>query len=361
MNGKISSGEVLTICTAIIFAMFPGFANTLILTQSKNASLISLLIAFVIGIIPIFMIIFISKKIDSNFFEFTKKNFKVFGYVLDIILLFLAIFTMFISSWLTIDFIISQFLTRSSYYFIAIFISIIIAITVNKGIESLSRTIFILFIISVSIILLLLMALIPYVELDNLKPYIDVPFKEIINSTWVFLTVAISPVVYILGLKNITKDKKNFPRKILVGYLVASFLIFILLFFIISVYGIDLGSLLTYPVYGLFKKVQIFGFIERIENFAAIFLITAYFSQFSYLVYAVKNNISDMFKIKSKKKKDIITYIIAIFVPLISIYLFKTFELTLYIKYVPYILSFFFIVLIIIFVRSLFIKTNKTT
>ena len=114
MNGKISSGEVLAICTAIIFAMFPGFANTLILTQSKNASLISLLIAFVIGLIPIFMIMYISKKIDSNFFEFTKKNFKAFGYVLDIILLILAIFTMFISSWLTIDFIISQFLTRSS-------------------------------------------------------------------------------------------------------------------------------------------------------------------------------------------------------------------------------------------------------
>lgn len=361
MNGKISSGEVLAIVTAIIFAMFPGFANTLILNQSKNASLISLITSFIIGLILILMIMYISKKIDSNFFEFAKKNFKGFGYVLDVILLLLAMFTMFISSWFTMDFIISQFLTRSSYYFIAIFMSIILAITVNKGIESLSRTIFLLFIISVPIILSLLLTLIPYVELDNLKPYIDVPIKSILNSSWVFLTVAISPVIYILGLKNITKDKKNFPRKILVGYLTASFLIFILLFFIISVYGIDLGSLLTYPVYGLFKRVQIFGFIERIENFAAIFLITAYFSQFAYLVYAVKNNISDMFKIKEKKKQKIITYIIAISIPLISIYLFKTYELTLYIKYVPYILSCFFIILIIIFIRSLFIKTNKTT
>ena len=45
-----------------------------------------------------------------------------------------------------------------------------------------------------------------------------------------------------------------FSRKILVGYVVASFLIFAFLFFIISVYGIDLGSLLTYLVYGVFKK-----------------------------------------------------------------------------------------------------------
>ena len=137
-------------------------------------------------------------------------------------------------------------------------------------------------------------------------------------------------------------------------------MIFVLLFFIISVYGIDLGSLLTYPVYGLFKKVQIFGFIERIENFAAIFLITAYFSQFAYLVYAVKNNISDMFKIKSEKKKRVMTYIIAIIMPLISIYLFKTYELTLFVEYVPYILSSSFIILIIVFIRSLFIKTSNS-
>ena len=42
MNGKISSGEVMAICVGIIFAMFPGFANSLILISSKNASLLSL-------------------------------------------------------------------------------------------------------------------------------------------------------------------------------------------------------------------------------------------------------------------------------------------------------------------------------
>lgn len=356
MNGKISSGEVMAICVAIIFAMFPGFANNLILSGSKNASLISLGIAFILGIIPILMIMFISKRIDTNFADFAKKSMKGFGYILDFILLVIALFTMFLSTWLAIDFIISQFLTRSSYYLIGIFMSVILAIVVNKGIETLSRTVFLLFIISVPILLFLLGTLIPYIELDNLKPYIDVPVKNILESTWVFLALAISPVFYILGLKNVTHDKKNFPRKILIGYIIASFLIFSFLFFIIAVYGIDLGSLLTYPVYGLFKKVQIFGFIERIENFAAIFLITASFSQFAYFVHAIKNNICDMFKINSKKTKSIMTYVLAIGVPILSIYLFKTYDLTLYLKYTPYIIGTFYIVLIIFFIRSLFIK-----
>ena len=78
MNGKISSGEVMAICVGLIFAMFPGFANSLILISSKNASLLSLIISFVVGFIPILMIMYISKKINTNFLDFSIKNFKVF-------------------------------------------------------------------------------------------------------------------------------------------------------------------------------------------------------------------------------------------------------------------------------------------
>ena len=66
MNGKVSSGEVMAICVGVIFAMFPGFANSLILNSSRNASLISLLIAFVIGLIPIFMIMFIKMYTNED-------------------------------------------------------------------------------------------------------------------------------------------------------------------------------------------------------------------------------------------------------------------------------------------------------
>lgn len=360
MNEKISSGEVMTICVAIMFAMFPGFANTLILTQAKNASLISLGIAFLIGLIPIFMIMFISKKIDTNLTEFINKNFKSFGIIINILLLIALVFTIFLSSWLAIDFIISQFLTRSSYYLMAIFISVILAIIVNKKIEVLSRTVFILFIMSVPILVILLCTLIPYVELNNLKPYIDVPIKNILKSSFVFLTLQISPAVCLLELKNITHDKQDFKRKILIGYIIATILILLFLFFIISVFGIDLGSLLTYPVYGIFKKVQIFGFIERIENFAAMFLITAYFAQFAYFIYVIKNNICKTLKIKKKKKETFITYFLSISIPLASIYLFQTYNLQNYLKYTPYIISIFYIILIILFIRCLFIKTKAS-
>ena len=356
MNQKISSGQSMAISVALIFAMFPGFANSLILSQSKNASLLAVLIGFILGIIPALTIAYISKKINTDFFSFTKEKFKFLAYPIIIIILIFSLLITSISSWVSIDFIISQFLTRSSYYLIAILISVVSAIVINKGIEPLSRTVFMLFIMSVSIIIILLMTIAPYIELDNLKPYIDTSYKNIIKSSISYITISICPLFFILNLKGITKDKDNFARKILVGYTVATFLIFVLLFFIISVYGIELGSLLTYPIYGLFKKVQIFGFVERVENFASIFLITASFSQIAYLTYFMKDNISLIFKIKNSKKRALLTYALSIIIPIVSIFLFKTFELSLYIKYIPIIFCLFFIIILIYFIRCLFIK-----
>ena len=145
MNEKISSGEILTIEIGLITALFPGIINPLLLNISKNASLISLLISMFLGTIPLFMILTISKSITTESLnDYIINNFGVLGKVLNVILMAIAIFILFLNSWLIIDFIISQFLTRTSYYFIAIVFFTIIGYTINKGIETTSRTIFVL-------------------------------------------------------------------------------------------------------------------------------------------------------------------------------------------------------------------------
>lgn len=356
MNGKVSTNEIMAIATGSMFAMFPGFANVLILSQSNNASLLALLIGFVIGLIPIFIIMFISKKMNTSLYQFLKDKFSFFGNILYIILLLMALFICFLSSWLMIDFIISQFLTRNSYYLIALIGSPIVAIGINKGFEVVSRTIFILFIISIITLTILGLFLIPYVDISNLKPYIDVPFKDIIKSSFTFISLGIIPIIYVLGLKSKVVDKEKFQKKLLYSYIIVSFIIFTFTFLIITVYGIDLAKILTYPAYALFKKVQVFGFIERIENISAFVFITEFFAQFSHLIYILKDGICLLFKFNNKKKVSIMVYLFAILIPCISIYLFKTYDLISYLKYSPYIVSIIYLVVIIIFIRCLFIK-----
>lgn len=361
MNKKISSGEMMAITIGLIATMFFGFINNRIFSISKNASLISVLIGIIIGIIPILMIMFISKKIDTNLFTFLKDKLKIFSYPIIIILTLLAIYIIFIDSWIVINFIISQFLTKDSHYFISILFSLIAALLVTKGLEITSRTAFIIFIITMVIIIFFLGFLTPYLDIENFKPIIDTKSKNILQSAIICILSTTTPLIYNLNLKYKCKDKKNFPRKIIIGYLFAMIIMFTFTFFLIGVYGIDFTKILTYPTYALFKKVQIFGFIERIENISAIIFITAYFIGFSFLLYIVKDNIKNMFKITKKTTTSIITYLISIIIPIISIYLFKTYEISYLIDYTPYILSINYIILIIIFIRCLFIKKSKTS
>lgn len=353
MNGKISSGEVFVIAVGLVVALFPGVTNALILNTSKNSSLITVMATTVIGIIPVLLMTSISKKIDNESLkEFLLKKYGLLGNVLNVLLIIVAIFILFLNSWLIIDFIISQFLTRTSYYFIAIMLFTIIGWTINKGIETLSRTIFIVFSIMSVVMILLWIFLIPYVDLNNLKPYIDVTKVKIIQSSLIYLVYISMPLFYILDLKHITSDKENFERKIILAYIASTLIVIAFLFFIISVYGINFAAILTYPVYALFKKIQILGFIERIENFAAVQIIVAFYAQSVYLIYYLKENIVNYLKTKNKYIKDMITYIIAIIIPIISIFIFKNYNLVMIVKISPAIISSIAIVIILLFIKS---------
>ncbi len=356
MNGKISSLQVFAISIVIISTMFYVFVNTQLLSISKNSSLLIFLISTIIGLIPVFMISFISKKINTSLFLFLKEKFKVLGYITNIVLIIISIYLIFITSFVVIDFIISQFLTKNSYYILALFFSFIAIIAIHKGIEAISRTIFILFIISLTIVIISFISLTPYLEIDNFKPLFDSSINNSLKGLFITTISTTAPLIYILNIKSITINKNKFSKNVITGYLLVMIIAFLFLFFLIGVYGIDLAKILTYPSYALFKKIQIFGVIERIENIFSIIFINIFASCFIYLLYCTKKNITEMFNIKNKKKVLAISAILSIMIPILSIYLFKTYEINNLIYITPYILIILYIIIFIIFARCLFLK-----
>ncbi len=360
MNEKISSSETLAIEVGLITALFPGIINPLLLTISKNASIISLLISMFLGIIPLFIILTISKSITTESLkDYMINNLGLLGKILNIILIAIAIFILFLNSWLIIDFIISQFLTRTSYYFIVVVFFTIIGYTLNKGVETTSRTIFVLTILVSIIMIALWICLIPYVNLNNLKPYIDVTSTRIMKSS-IFNAIYFSiPIIYLLDLKHITNDKENFEKAIIKGYIISSTIILIFIFLILAVYGIELSTVLTYPIYALFKKIQILGFIERIENFAAIQIIVVFYIQATYLIYYIKENLLKS-KNSSKSINKLITYSTSLIIPLTSIYIFKNYNLITILKKYPYIIGSITIIIIVLFIKKHLVKLNAS-
>ena len=363
MNGKISSGEMMVLSICFITALFPGITNNLILSISKNSSLLSIGLAILVGLIPIFMIVFISKRLDTSLFDFLREKFGFFGNFLNVFLVVMAFITLSISSWLFVDFLISQFLTRNSYYSVSIFISLIVSYCVCKDFETLSRTAFVLFLISVITILISWICLSGYVELDNFKPFIDASYKNIMKSGFIILTFLSAPLIYMIDLRNKVQNKKGFERKLVLSSLISAFLLFGFIFLIIGIYGIDLSSMFIYPIYSLFKKIEILGFIERIENISTLVLIIPFFNMFCYLIYYMKENILKFFENKekkiNKKKERFLIYFLSVVIPVNAIYFFTNYNLNTLIDICPYIFSTLFIVIIIIFIRCLFIKKSK--
>lgn len=356
---KISSKELFVIAFYLSCFLFPGFGDTLILQTGKNASIITSIIGFIIGLIPLLIILYISKfTTDKNIFQINIEKFKFFGYVLNGLLIVSEIYIIAMGTWSIINFTVSQFLTRTSYYFLGIVMFSLIAFTVIKGLEVTARTSIILMIFFVLITIFGWLLLIPTVEIENIYPLINVGKQEFIKSALIFPFFSTIPLIGILFIKrDDVVNNKNFNKNIILGYIFGGILVITFLFFIISLFGIDLATLFTYPEYNVFKKIKAFDFLERIENIVALIVFIVSFGALSVLFLFIKDYIKTTFKIKKDKITNIIILFLCIFIPLITIYIFRNY--LVYFLYTKYPTISFFILIIIIINAILLFFTNK--
>lgn len=364
---KISYKEVFVLTFFVSVTLFIGFGDVRMMTVAGNSSLLSILIGTVIGMIPILIIVYISKftKNDS-LFTVLKDKFGVFGIILNILLCICAIAFLFLTSWLFVQFVISQFLTRNSYYILAIVFFGICAFTASKGIQVISRVSLIFYMITFIAIIIIIGFLIPNVEINNILPIFDVSKTNFIKSIFLISCLAAIPCFIILGIprKNLV-DEKKYKYGLIFGYVLACLICLMILFFIISVYGVDLAKIFSYPSYNVLKKIHALNFIERVENIASVSIFAFYFGSFFATLHFCGECLKDSFSIKSKNIKNILIYVIGIIVPIISIWFFKKEYINLVYKNYPFIslgvLSLLIFIALLLFVSSFRQKKSHST
>ncbi len=140
----------------------------------------------------------------------------------------------------------------------------------------------------------------------------------------------------------------------MIFYIISILFILLISVFTIGVLGQYLASFYQYPEYILLKKVNLFGFIDRIENILSIGWILSTYATLTLIIYYISNFI------KKNDKGNIIPFIITLLIILSSIFIFKnntTFNMYITNIY-PYIISILFIIMIIISVTILIKKKN---
>lgn len=350
---KISTKEIFSFCLCLSTFLFPGFGDNILMETSLTSSVLSSLIGFIIGFIPILIIIKINKNINESILEYNKHNFKILGPILNILLLICIISIAFISSWIMLNFVISQFLTRNSYYVFAIILFSIIAYAVIKDKEVMGRTNLALIFILTIIIILSYLFLIPKIDIENFFPIIETTKTNILKASIYYSLLSTAPMMLILIIdNNDIVDKNNYNKNIIKSYLSGSLITIGFIIFIIGVFGIDIAHLTAYPEYTVFKKIKLFNFIERVENIISVIIFISFFGGFSYLIYSIKKWFKITFNIKKKTTTNIIIIIVALIIPILSIYFFKnTHNHDIYMNF-PIILEILFIIFTIILILT---------
>ena len=314
---KISSIQFCTIEYFLILANNLGLTSHILFNYAKQDAIISIILGTIIGLIPLSIYIkIINIKPELNIFEKIEDIFKNKGKIINLILV-LAI-SLFIATNYNnlINFISSQYLSKTPKIIIALsFLPAIIFLS-QKGTTVLGRTVFILLIICSLFVLLTILGLIWQIEIDNILPILENEIKKPLLCSIIYVAYNITPLFLLTIIpKNEIMDKEKLNKRIIITYIIANIIILLMFFITLSVLGANLANLYQYPEYDVLKKVSLIGFIERTESMISLRWTFYSFTITIVGILFISKYIKHIFKIKNKKtNKKIISIISTIIV-----------------------------------------------
>lgn len=345
-KNKLTSFQFACLLSSPIFSLFSGIGSYNLIHIAKIDAWISILISVLIGIFPLILFIYIfNYQPTLNILE---KNKYLFGKHLGIILnLLINIFIFFIGIvqlYNISNFAISQFLSETPILWFMIPFGLLIAYNVSTEIENISRVAIIFLGVIIFMTIISTTGLTPTIKISNLRPYLENGIIPPLKAGILLTITNVTPIFMLLIIKkNKINNNQKLTKYFTLFYLLAYLFTFLAMFLCLSSLGIYLCKIYQYPEYTVLKKISLFKFIERIENFIYIKWILNSFTTLSLVIYHISSSI----KKESKKLIPTLSTILLIFS---SNYIFKNNTLFYYIglNYFPIICSLLLIIYIII-------------
>lgn len=351
---KINTLQLTSMLIMLVVSATFGKGFYTVIKSSGVDSWISVIIAGIIGFLIIFAYLYISNYEPD--LSLPEKNKKLFGNIFGTIINYLITIIIFITSvslfYDLTGFISSQFLQETPTFVIGImFILIIIYINI-KGIEVISRTSFALMFIGYILFFISFFGLLPQFDISNVKPFLEFGLTKPLNgSLYILMLNIMTTIVLLIIPKNSLVDYKKLTKRIIIFYIISIIMIFLVVFLTLGNLGIDLTKLYSFPEYVVLKRINIFGFIDRIENILVMQWIFSIFINISLCIYFMSNTIK-------KGNNKIITFILSFLLLIISNTVFK--NTTLYNTYVYNIAIYFkYILVAIVILIIIKIKYNR--
>ncbi len=359
MKDKINSFCMSTIILSLCCASFYGIFSSYIVNTSKSASLISLLIGFIISLF-ISMLIhkFIIKSKELNYTQKVKIYYPKLSFIINIISILCSIFGYILITYRLTAFLSNEYLIETPRFLISLLILCLTYYTSSKGIGTIIRVSVITFFISIALFIFDAGSLITQIKLDNFLPLIDVKYSNIITSSLVFSMYFSVPCIYlnVISFNQIT-DQNNFSKYYYLMITLSFVIIFVSLFTSIGVNGINITKMFDYPVYSTLKRIKLFSALDSLENISISAWFLFIINTSNIMLLYIFSSIKEVFNFKDKTN-TIIKVIIMIIIFIISNIIFFNNNLNESYKYIYIPIIFLGITMLIII--SILIKKKRT-
>jgi len=357
---KVNCFGFLTLIVALSGAAFYGVFSSYMISYAKTASIISMVIGFVISlIISKILITFFKQKENLSFVNKIKYIYGKFSIVINILLIICSLFMYILFTYRLTSFLSSQYLIEMSQIFLLIMILFITYYIASKGLETTTRVSTISFFLGTFIYIFDATSLMKQIDFDNYLPLITVDTNNILLTSIMFALYFSVPIFYLnIASFNQITNKEKF-NKIFYIILIISFMMpLISLITTIGVSGINVISLFDYPLYTILKKINLFTFLDSIENVSIMLWILYIINASSAILLFIYNSVKETFNIKKKNSNIIFVIILLISFLIPKIFLINnTFMETFKYIYIPIIIA---SIILLINIISLIIIKKKS-
>lgn len=364
MNNKVSHIQIGMFFFLIASSIYLGVSDIILLRKAENEVLISMLVGTILGLIPVLMYLKVNSSLPKlNIYEKNKKLFgKIPGSIINVLLIVMYMVFLSMSTRAVVIFVTSKYLQNTSYFLVGALVIITSLIICYKGIETIARVSQMSFFAAIILVVIIELFLIKYIEIGNIFPIFtgDNYIKNILDGA---IYHASSCSLFSMLLLSINKDKiketKKYNKTIIIFYLLASLALTLVMFFVVSCFGYDMATLFRYPEYILLKKVGLANSELHLENLLAFRWIFYMIALSNISLYGIMEGV------KSFSKKTKLSNVIIVIIAILCVIGGKTagpiphsINVIKY-NFIPYIALPMFIILLVIFIRCLFIKKES--
>ena len=265
---KITNFELGSIVYFLSRAYFIGISLNTLRVISKQDSWFSILLATLIGIIPLLIFLYIfNYEPDLNLNQKIIKLFgKVFGNIINILLLLFTLFLITIDFSNIVTIIHGDYLSKTPVIFLAIAFIISVFYSVTKGLKTICRSCLIFFYASILLVIISNIGLLVQLDFNNFKP-LFLNGGNILKGSFIHLSFNILPL-YLINIipKNQIKNNNKSNLNIFLFYFLANITLFLVAFCIIGIFGIKLATLYQYPEFQMLKHVALIGLSSRLDS-----------------------------------------------------------------------------------------------